>query len=87
MVTPSFEQVIPEPSCNRRFLHTLINSEIVKVANAEMVLARARVFDPASGVVAARERRSALIGKGAYRDCATLDIDGGSKPCMCDGGG
>ena len=38
-------------------------SQSVKVAKTGMVLARARVFDAASGVVAARERRTALIGK------------------------
>ena len=43
-------------------------SQSVKVAKTGMVLARARVFDAASGVVAARERRTALIGKGTYRD-------------------
>ena len=40
----------------------------VKAIKTGMVLARAQLSEPASGVVAARERRSALIGKGTFRD-------------------
>ena len=46
------------------------DSESVKVVKTGMLLSRARVFDPASGVVAARERRTALIGKGTRSEIA-----------------
>ena len=47
-------------------------SSSVKAVKTGMVLARTRLFEPASGVVAAREHRSALIGMGTFRDCETV---------------
>ena len=38
------------------------------VAKMGMVLARAQLAESASGIVAARDRQAALVGKGLYRE-------------------
>ena len=42
------------------------------VMKTGMVLARAKLAESASGIVAARDRQAALVGKGMYRDAETV---------------